>query len=81
MAPVYAQQFPSYQAYGEHHGRHLPVLGDPGERVDASELALVHRSELLLQLTLIMRLISVYGGLEEAVSRYVSKSVMIDCGT
>jgi hypothetical protein len=57
------------------------VLGDPGEHVDASELALVHRSELLLQLTLIMRLISVYGGLEEAVFRYVSKSVTIDCGT
>lgn len=46
------------------------MLGDPGERVDASELALVHRSGLFLQLTLIMRLISVYGGLEEAVSRF-----------
>ena len=48
LAPIYTQQFPSDQAYGEHHGRHLRVLGDPGERVDASELALVHRSELFL---------------------------------
>ena len=46
------------------------MLGDPGEHVDASEVALVHRNELFLQLTLIMRLISVYGGLEEAVSRF-----------
>jgi hypothetical protein len=52
FALAYAQQFPSYQAYGEHHRRHPRVLGDTGERVDASELALVQRSEFFLQLTL-----------------------------
>jgi hypothetical protein len=30
------------------------VLSDPGEHVDASELALVHRSELFLQLALVV---------------------------